>query len=202
MIVKCCGMGKFLRNSGRYLMVQEDGYMIKLRLLEEKDAEYMLEWMHDEFVTAKLLTKFEQMDLSDCYRFINKNNTCRKITTGDDLHLAICDNETDEYLGTISLKNIDMNYLHAEYAIVMRQKAIGCKGIAKTATDKILEIAFEKINLNRVYLCVFEDNVRAVRFYEKYHFVYEGMFREHILSKDGKRHNLCWYSLLRRERNI
>lgn len=85
-------------------------------------------------------------------------------------------------------------------AIVLRKKAQG-KGLASAATRKILQCAFVKIGLERVYLNVLSDNKKAVRLYERNGFVYEGEFRNH-LYKEGEFRKLKWYSILKDEYEV
>ncbi|MDD3415404.1 MAG: GNAT family protein [Lachnospiraceae bacterium] len=166
---------------------------MKLKLLKREDAIPMLEWMHDTSVVSVLPTHFEEMTIEDCYAFIE----AAKSNQDKNLHLAIC-NDEDEYLGTVSLKNINPKDSNAEFAITISKKAMG-QGVSGFATREILRIAFEQLNLKRVYLCVFSDNLRAKKFYKKIGFLYEGTFRKHMLSKDGKLHDLEWYAVLKEE---
>ena len=115
---------------------------------------------------------------------------------GKDIHYAIAD-EYDEYLGTISLKDVDLTDRKAEYAISLRRKAQG-RGIATEATCEILRLAFEEYGLERVYLNVLSDNNRAIRLYERVGFVYEGAFRKHLFLR-GEYRTLKWYSMLKEE---
>lgn len=132
---------------------------MKLRKLELKDAMYMYEWMVDHNVTEHLAKDFSHMKIEDCQQFIKLSET-----DNHNIHLAICD-DLDIYQGTISLKNIKENK-EAEYAVVLRKKAIGT-GIAKEATEELLNIAFQKLNLSRLYLYVKKVNIRANKFYQK-----------------------------------
>ncbi len=133
---------------------------MRLRKLEERDAEYMLEWMHDADVTKYLSADFKSKTIDDCLNFIRFS-----LSSSDDLHMAIAD-ENDAYMGTVSLKHIDRNNLCAEFAITIRKAAMG-KGFSKFAIRKIVEIGFEELGLNTVYLNVYSENVRAVSCYEK-----------------------------------
>ena len=161
--------------------------MVKIRNLEIKDAAFMYEWMHDDNVIEFFSNNFKEKTLDDVIDFIKKSNEDSK-----NLNLAITD-DNDEYLGTISLKNIDYKNKNAEYAISLRRTAIG-KGISKKATDLILEKAFKEEKLHKVYLCVASDNIRAIKFYEKYGFIYEGTFKEHIY-RNNKYFDLHWYAI-------
>lgn len=164
--------------------------MIRLRRLEAKDISGMLEWMHDP-------------EINRWYRFDAASMTeerAEKFIAGSfmetDRHYAIADDD-DNYLGTISLEDIDRVNAHALYAVSLRAKAQG-HDIALAATKMLLEIAFRELDLERVYLNVLSDNMRAKRFYEKAGFHYEGCFRKHLKLR-GEWRNWDWYSILKEE---
>jgi diamine N-acetyltransferase len=167
---------------------------MKLRMLDKKDADGMLEWMHDPEVYRYFRFSCEETNKEKAVEFIR--NAQIQFIKGNNRHYAIADND-DNYLGTISLKDIDMQSLNAEFAISMRAAAQG-QGIAMEATKELLKIAFEEIGLQRVYLNVLSDNDRAVHLYEKCGFVYEGEFRNHIKIR-GEMKSLKWYGILKDE---
>lgn len=169
-------------------------YDVGLRRLEEKDAEGMLEWMQDPEIQKSFCFHMEEQTRESVLEFIKSAGT--EFADGRDVHYAIVNN-LDEYLGTISLKNIDRTAGKAEYAISLRRGAQG-KGIAAEATHAILQVAFEQHNLQKVYLNVLSENKRAIRLYEKCGFVYEGEFRRHLFLR-GEYRGLKWYSMLREE---
>ncbi len=167
--------------------------MIALRELQEKDAPLMLEWMQDYDVQKCFKRNMLTASLDDAIYFCRTAMIPIELNGGENLHFAIVD-ETDEYLGTISLKNIDIVNWTAEYAIAMRKKAHG-KGIGFAATGLILKKAFKEIGLHRVYLSVFANNQSAIRLYERAGFKFEGEFRQHI--KVGNSYiNWKWYGIL------
>lgn len=136
---------------------------MKLRKLMRKDAPYMLEWMHDFSIVENMKTAFMEKSIEDCIDFIDKANEKE-----ENLHLAVTD-DNDEYMGTVSLKHINSGT--AEFGITVRRCAMG-KGYSKFAMKEIIRIGFEEMNLRIIYWCVTPDNLRAVRFYEKGHFVH------------------------------
>lgn len=164
---------------------------MKLRRLELKDAPFMYEWMTDEDIVSNFRFFGSEIELKNIEQYVlnaQKDN--------ENLHFAIVE-DNDEYLGTISLKNVDMIDKNAEYAIVLRKKAIG-KGVAKKATELVLEYAFDTIGLNKVYFNVLKNNKRAIRFYEKLGFKFEGEFKDHFFIK-GKYETILWYRMLKDE---
>lgn len=162
---------------------------IELRKLKKKDAPLMLEWMQDKEINSCFRFNAQSMTIEKVYSFIEKAQDISM-----DMHLAII-NEEDEYLGTISLKEIDLINHIAEYAISMRKCAIG-NGIARIATEKLLDKAFNEIRLNKVYLNVLSDNIRAIKFYEKLGFRFEGEFKDHLFIK-GQYKSIKWYSIFK-----
>lgn len=131
---------------------------MKLRKLQSKDAELMLEWMHDESVTEYMQTNFASKSIEDCRRFVEAAQNASK-----NMHLAIVD-DNDDYMGTVSLKNITEE--DAEFAITIRKTAMG-KGYSKYGMQEIIRVGFEELNLKIIYWCVSPENKRAVHFYDK-----------------------------------
>ena len=165
---------------------------MKLRPLKKEDAPLMLEWMHDSDINRFFCFDAAGMDLDSVYQFIEKANRDNE----KNKHFAIADDK-DEYMGTISLKQIDDKNSHAEYAVSLRAKAQG-KGYAKFATREILAFAFNELKLNKVYLNVLSYNTHAIRFYEKTGFKYEGEFLKHI-RKNDEFHDIKWYAFFKED---
>ena len=133
---------------------------MKLRTLELKDVFLMLEWMHDDIVVKDLKADFEFKTLEDCIEFIKNSMEDR-----NDVHLAITD-ETDEYLGTCSLKHLNVDDHTAEFGMSVRKKSMG-RNISIDAMKSIIQYGFEALDLSCIYWCVDPNNVRALRFYDK-----------------------------------
>ena len=159
-------------------MIIEDGKMVTLRELRKEDAKLMLEWMHDKKIQASFKKNMMDITLEKAEEFCINARIPEEICDGLCVHFAIVD-ENDEYLGTISLKNIDLYDERAEYAIALRPSAHN-RGVAYEATMKVLSKAFDEYNLHRVYLTVVETNHNAIKLYEKCGFTYEGELRSHI----------------------
>ena len=157
-----------------------------LRKLEEKDAPFMLEWMHDEEITAGFQRPFLQATLETVLSFIHNS------FDEESQNFAFV-NEQDEYLGTISLKHISHENDKAEYAVVARKCAQGT-GLAKQATEELLQYAFTELGLQKVYLSVLEENIRAQKFYEKCGFIREGLEVDAV-KINGQYHNHIWYGI-------
>ena len=153
-----------------------------LRELREDDAERMLEWMHDDSVMRWLQFDGKSKTIEDARYFISNANH-----DNENIHRAII---TDDgvYRGTISLKSITNK--EAELAVAMCRDSIG-KGYGTLAIGEMLLLAFEELQLNRVFLTVKKDNTRAMRAYEKNGFTLVGM--------DGNQYK---YQILNRKKPV
>lgn len=163
---------------------------MKLRKLEDKDCNLMKEWMVNENIT-----KFFRFNASSASDEKIKNFIQNSFTL-ENRHYAIVD-ENDEYMGTISLKNINKIPNTAEFAIVLRESATG-KGFAKRAAREILTIAFDELNLKKVYLNVLKNNEKAIKLYEKLGFRTEEEYQLFV-TEDDKDIDLYYYSITKRD---
>jgi len=161
--------------------------MPRLRELQLKDIEKMYEWMSDPEVTKSLAIGRYPNSKVKLEEFIKSSWTDK-----NNVHFAIV-TDNDEYVGTVSLKNINYIDRNAEYAIAIHKDYWG-KEFAKFATDMIISYGFKKLNLNKIYLNVISNNVRANKFYEKYGFMFEGTFKEHMFL-NGQMIDLNWYCM-------
>lgn len=160
---------------------------IRLRKLAMSDAKSMLEWMQTPDIYEKMQYDPAKQSIETCCHFIEKSwdDKCN-------LHYAITD-QKQTYLGTVSLKNIDRDNKHAEFAIALHPIAIG-KSIGTSALRLIMGVAFEELELNKVYLYVRKDNERAIAFYERNHLELEGCFKEHLKIGESYK-DIYWYAL-------
>ena len=165
--------------------------MVRLRELCICDIDYMYEFIEDSSITSNFVFTRYPISKEKLIDFIRTSWTDTK-----NVHFAIV-GETDEYFGTISLKNIDYINRNAEYAIIIRKKFWG-KNFAFEATQNIIEYGFNRLNLRKIYLNVLSCNVRANKFYEKFGFIREGIFKEHLYI-DGRYEDLIWYSIFKTE---
>ncbi len=169
----------------------------KLRLLEEKDAPLMLEWMRDPKINQFFKFSIDDVSEESAMRFIHRaqRETANKEDPSN-LHYAVVDG-ADEYYGTVSLKNINWQDKTAEYAISTRHIAKH-RGYGQFATRKILEIAFEQYHLEQVYLYVLTDNTAAIKMYKKCGF-HEEIEKASIQTIRGNNVRRSWYEINRDE---
>ncbi len=162
---------------------------MNLRKLEIKDAPLMLEWMHDPSVVCYLKGDFSSKTIQDAEAFISKS-----WEDPNNINLAIV-SDTDEYMGTVSLKNIEAG--GAEFAISIRKKAMN-HGYSWFGMKEIIDEAFSKYGLRYVYWCVSNNNSRAIRFYDKHCFKESHNIPQKALERYAGENGLKWY-MVRKE---
>ena len=113
-----------------------------LRKLELKDAKNMYETMCDSNVNSYMNIDGSKSSIESCENYIKNAESNPKFK-----HFAIVD-DNDEWVGTISLKNIDDVVKQAEYAIITSSKVHG-KGYAFLATKELFEFAQRGLKLRK-----------------------------------------------------
>jgi RimJ/RimL family protein N-acetyltransferase len=84
------------------------------------------------------------------------------------------------------------------FSIAIGDPANWGQGYGYEAAQLALAFAFDELNLHRVTTTVFSYNERSIALVEKLGFRTEGAFRE-FLHRDGRRHDMLLYGLLRPE---
>jgi RimJ/RimL family protein N-acetyltransferase len=94
------------------------------------------------------------------------------------------------HIGSTGFNEIDRRSRAAELGIMIVDKNCWNKGYGTDAVHTLVGFGFGELNLNRIYLRVFDYNRRAIRCYEKAGFVMEGRLRQ------GHYHNGQYYDVL------
>lgn len=99
-------------------------------------------------------------------------------------------------VGTTGLYLINWPGRRAQFRILIGEPDAFDKGYGTAATRLVVSYAFERLNMETVYLGVNEENVRAVKAYEKAGFVREGVQR-HFIYNNGRYYNAVMMSVIR-----
>lgn len=165
-----------------------------MRAFELEDLDVVLLWVNNEAVTANLsdfliypVSRADEMKWLESVSMANPHEKVFAIETLE-----------GRLIGSVGLRGISWVERKAELGIMIGETDCWGKGYGTAAVLELLRIAFEKMNLHRVYLRVYDDNFRAIHVYEKCGFRQEGTLREDHYSK-GKYHNTLIMGVLRDE---
>jgi RimJ/RimL family protein N-acetyltransferase len=106
--------------------------------------------------------------------------------------------ECDDLLGYLELDGVDWQHGVCGMGLGFGDRVHWGKGYGYEATQLALRYAFDELNLHRVQVTVFSYNRRSLALVGRVGFQREGVFRER-LQRDGQRHDMLLYGLLRRE---
>ncbi len=167
--------------------------MYKLREIERKDLVEINRWRNNIDLINCLGAPFRYInsDVDEKWYesyLANRRNTIR---------CAIINSE-DRIIGLISLVAIDDISRSAELHIMIGKDSDQNSGAGTFAVRTLLQHAFMNLNLNRVELSVLATNKRAIGFYQKIGFVYEGTKRN-ARFKNGQFVDLLIFSMLKEE---
>jgi RimJ/RimL family protein N-acetyltransferase len=188
------GSGGFL-DEWKAIMSVIYGKRIRLRAVEREDVAKFHEWVNDPDVTRGL-AMYLPLSMQD------EENWFDRISKGapDEKPLAIEVRKGKNWklIGNCGVFGISLTNRSAELGIMIGEKNEWDKGYGAEAMTLLLQHGFETLNLHRIFLRVYEDNVRAVRSYEKAGFVLEGRQRQAVF-KHGKYEDVLFMSVLRPE---
>ena len=136
---------------------------VTIRPLLEQDAYISVKWRNDPEVFKYTGNTYKneitlETELNWIRKVITNKNEYRCAILADDI-----------YVGNIYLTDITSEF--AQYHIFIGNKDYWGKGVAKKASELILNHAFNKLNLSFVFLRVKKQNVAAVHLYKKLGFV-------------------------------
>ncbi len=172
------------------------GERIRLRAVESDDLPRFVEWLNDPEVTAGLLFTLPLASWDEKRWFENLANC-----PIEERPLALDAGQPDgswAHIGNVGLHQIEWTNRAAEFGIFIGDKSYWNNGYGTEATRLVLKHGFETLNLNRIYLYVFETNPGAVRTYEKAGFTHEGQLRQSIY-RNGRYIDVFLMSILRSE---
>jgi N-acetylneuraminate synthase len=138
-----------------------DGTVSYLRPLAFHDTDHILRWRSDPEVAAQLFSERPPTRAEhEAWYAASQNRT-------DAREFVIALTNSDRAVGTISLRHIDPAAGSAEYGIMLGERECRGKGIAREASELLLEYGFETLGLRRVSLSLFSDNASALRLYQR-----------------------------------
>lgn len=146
-----------------------------LRPIMQADTDDILRWRNQDSV-KKYFIKQQNIQREDHMKWM-KN----RVETGEVVQFIMASQTDGCSIGTVYLQDIDYENRKAEYGIFIGEGRFTGRGYGTIAAECMIKYAFEKLNLHKLYLRVYEDNYRAISSYTK------AGFRKEALLKDDVR---------------
>lgn len=173
------------------------GNRIRLRAIEKEDLHHYVEWINDPEVRdgIAMYIPFSMYEEEKWYE-----STMAKPAAEHPMVIEIKNGDTWIPIGDCGFFELDLRNRRGELGILIGAKEYWNQGYGSEAVQLMLKHGFNTLNLNRIYLRVFDDNKRAIRAYEKTGFIHEGRLRS-AEYKNGKYVDILFMSVLREEWN-
>jgi len=168
------------------------GKKVYLRPLEPSDAPRMVGWMNDPDVRrtlgiARPLSEQSEQDFID------------KVTRNpNEVGFAIVARRDDRFIGTAGLMQIDWFARLAGFGISIGDTSRWGLGYGTETTRLVTDYAFDTLNLNRVWLHVYDINPAGIRVYERVGYRREGLLRQGAY-RDGAYRDVLAMAILRED---
>ena len=167
------------------------GEKVYLRPLEPSDLnEAYLSWVNDAEVTKYMETGTFPTSLPQLQKYYNDAQDNSNM-----VHLAIMRTVTEavgltheEHIGNISLNQINWVNRIACLGIMIGNKRYWGKGYGADTCKILIKYAFDRLNMHKVWLGVYEEHSHAVKSYLVAGFKVEAVLKKEIY-RDGEYHN-------------
>lgn len=147
---------------------------VYLRLMTKEDTDDIIRWRNSEVVRKQFIYQ-KPFTRQGHEKWIET-----MIETGKVVQMMIVECETDKAIGSVYIRDIDMEHKKGEYGIFIGEEAYLGKGYGTEAAELMTEYAFYHIGLHKIMLRVYADNIRAIKSYEKAGFVKEAYLRDDV----------------------
>ena len=175
------------------------GERIRFRHAEKSDLPRFAEWLNDPEVRAGLALHLplSLLEEENWFEAMSKRPPDERVLC---IEVRRPGPEGDEWvtIGNCGFLEIDWRNRLSEFGIFIGDKTYWNQGYGSEAVRLLLKLGFDSLNLNRIFLRVFENNPRAIRAYEKVGFVHEGRQRQ-AEWRDGRYIDVLMMSILREE---
>jgi len=177
------------RDAGVFL----EGERVTLRPLAVTDAAVLAPWMNDAVVTEFMFTGQRPVTIEQVAESI-------RAQTADAAHAVflVGDRSTGVLIGTAGLYDIHPTARKAEFRVLLGAREFWNKGYGTEITELLTFYGFDRLNLNKVWLGVTDDNLRGLRAYQKAGYREEGRLRQE-LYRNSRYYDAIRMSLLRDE---
>lgn len=172
-----------------------DGQKVFLRPIQMEDTPLIVKWRNNKNVRNNFV--FQETFTNE----MHENWMRTKVATGDVVQYIIVVKEENLPIGSIFFRDIDLKNHSAEYGIFIGEDSARGNGYGTEAAKIFVDFGLSKLNLHRIMLRVFADNLQAIQSYHNAGFQKEGIARD-MVYQSGQYRDMVFMSIIAGERNI
>jgi diamine N-acetyltransferase len=171
------------------------GERLRLRAAEREDLPRFVAWLNDPEV-IRFLKHNWPMSMAQEERWFESMG--QQPLNEQVLVIEVKIEQGWKPVGNTAFHKIDWSNRSAEIGIFIGEKEYWNQGYGRESMRLMLQQGFDTLNLNRIYLRVYENNPRGIRSYEHAGFQHEGRERQaHYM--EGRYFDVLRMSVLRSE---
>jgi diamine N-acetyltransferase len=171
------------------------GERIRLRRNEREDLPRFVEWLNNPQV-RRFLSK--DLPISQASEELWFENMLKRPVEEQSLGIEIKEGDGWRLIGNCGIFEINWQVRSAEVGLFIGDKTCWNKGYGTEVLRLLLQLGFETLNLNRIFLRVDAGNLGGIRAYQKAGFVQEAHLRESSY-RQGRFGDVLIMSVLRSE---
>lgn len=180
-------MKKIIYEDLKELVVSECEEMhVRLRPICVNDTKNIVCWRNSDFVRSEFIIR-EPIT-------IEMHNHWLENMVYKGLVIQYIIEINDIPVGTVYIRNIDIDNESGEFGIFIGEKDYTSKGIGTKVTQCILAYCFG-LGFHRIFLRVLSKNMAAIKSYQKSGFEKEGVARD-MVCIDGDRYDVVFMSII------
>ncbi len=171
------------------------GKKVRLRAIEKDDLPRFTAWLNDPQVRRNLMI---YQPISTAQEENWYTDILKRHPDEQPLSIDVKKKAGWQHAGNCGFFDLNQRDRSAEIGIFIGEPSLWGQGYGVEAMRLMVAHGFENLNLNRIYLRVFETNERGIRCYEKARFRHEGRLRE-ARFLEGRYIDMLMMSILKRE---
>ena len=172
-----------------------NGEKVFLRPSQMKDTPLIVKWRNNENVSRNFV--FQEIFTNE----MHENWMRTKVACGDVVQYIIVEKEENLPIGSVFFRDIDLKNHSAEYGIFIGEDSARGNGYGSETAKLFVDFGLSKLNLHRIMLRVFADNLQAIHSYQNAGFQKEGTARD-MVYQNGQYRDMVFMSIIEGGRNV
>lgn len=169
--------------------------VVTLRTMALTDIDAIFEAGNFSEIWTHLIVTIQSRE--DAANFVEQSLYNQKL--GKEHPFVIIDNQTNRIIGGTKLMNLDHTHMRIELGFSWLSPSYWRSPINSNCKYLLMQYCFEVLQLNRVQIQADERNMRSRNAIARIGATQEGIFRDHMIRKDGTPRNTVIFSVIRPE---
>ena len=166
------------------------GYRVRLRPIRDDDVDAVMTWINDPQITRNFAGMSKQIRREDELVYL------QQMQTSETDRLYAIEADDGRYLGNAGIHKIYWPAGSGRLGVVIGDRRAHGQGLGREAMQLLITLAFDRLDLHKVWIMHFASNDRMRHLCSKLGFVPEGVLRDEYVH-EGAWHDMVRHSLLR-----